>query len=69
MTDTWWIISTDGPYHHAGDVIVGPCTYDWASDYRRASAAAVMIVPGAQVTDEQKQRASPGNIEQEVNPK
>ena len=69
MTDTWWIISTDGPYHHAGDVIVGPCTYDWASDYHRASAAAVMIVPGAQVTDEQKQRAIPGNIEQEVNPK
>lgn len=65
MTGDWWVISTDGPHHRAGDMIVGPCTRDWADGYRRVSASAVDILPGDRVTDEQKQRAIPGDIEKD----
>ena len=68
MTGDWWVISTDGPHHRAGDMIVGPCTRDWAEGYRRASASAVDILPGDRVTDEQKQRAIPGDIEKDPLP-
>ena len=65
MSGDWWVISTDGPYRRAGDMIVGPCTRDWAEGYRRVSSSAVDILPGDRVTDEQKQRSIPGDIEKD----
>lgn len=63
MTGDWWVISTDGPHHRAGDLIVGPCTREWAEGYRLVSASAVDILPGDQLTEQQRAQAISGDIE------
>lgn len=61
----WWLISMDGRIHRAGDVVIGPCTHDWATDYQRVSASPMAIVSGDQATEQQRAQAIPGDIEQQ----
>ena len=56
MTEAVYIKYLDSPYHTDGDMIIGPCSMNWALGYQRVSANPVAIVTREQLTAEQLAR-------------